>query len=95
MVAVHLPTDRGIVVVKSSASGKTVVVCQGVDEAGNPISPYAAHYNCLALEVHEGVSLVRRGRNQHTTQIVEVFSQERGEVHLRPINSDRYPPLDV
>jgi hypothetical protein len=88
-------TDHGFVVVRDNGDGtKKVMVCDGVS-AGEPKNVYAVHFKCTSLSVHPGISMVNDAAGSYSKQVVEVFAETPGVVHLLAMRQGMLPSLDA
>jgi hypothetical protein len=94
-MASMLPTDHGFVVVRPDDNGtRKIMVCDSV-VAGEPRNVYAVHFKCTRLTVHPGVRMVNDELGSYTREVVEVFCEERGSVHLRAMRRGENPVMDA
>jgi hypothetical protein len=90
----YLPTDHGYAVVQDMEDGtKKVMVCDSV-VGGVPQNVYAIHFKCTSLRVGPGVRMEHAAAGSHTRQVVEVFAERRGVVHLRALKRGANPLLE-
>ncbi len=82
-----VPTDRGYVAVIDGGDGTTTVEIAARMRNGRPVDVYATHVGSSAVVIHPEVSLVRDGPRGFTTEVVEVFSDDAGTVHVAGVRS--------
>ena len=88
-------TDHGFVVVRDNGDGtKKVMVCDGV-AAGEPKNVYAVHFKCTSLTVHPGIRMVNTAGGSYSKQVVEVFAEVAGVVHIQAMRQGMLPSLDA
>ena len=88
-------TDHGFVVVRDNDDGtKKVMVCDGV-AAGEPKNVYAVHFTCTSLTVHPGISMVNTAAGSYSKQVVEVYAEAVGVVHIQAMRQGMLPSLDA
>ncbi len=76
------PTDRGFVFIRKLDDGtEKVIVCASVAD-GEPVGPFAVHQRFEALAIAPEVTLTDVGGNLHSTEILQVYADEEGVVHV-------------
>jgi hypothetical protein len=82
-----MPTDRGYVVVTDEADGtQTVQVAASIAE-GKPVGVYAVHKRVPPpVVIHPEVELVADGPGRFSRDVVQVFADRHGSVHVAAVS---------
>lgn len=76
------PTDRGFVFIRKVDDGTAkVIVCTSVAN-GEPVAPFAVHQRYEALDIAPEVVLTDVGGNLHSTEVLQVYADKDGVVHV-------------
>lgn len=76
------PTDRGFVFIRKHDDGtEKVIVCASVAD-GEPVGPFAVHQRFEALDIAPEVMLTNAGGNLHSTEVLQVYADKDGVVHV-------------
>jgi hypothetical protein len=82
-----LPTDRGYVVVTPEGDGRQTVRISAEVTNGEAVGVYAEHVGAPSVVIHPEVELVESESNSFTKDVVEVFADEDGTVHVAAVQA--------
>jgi hypothetical protein len=78
-------TDRGIVIVQRRVDGTAVVEIGSGVKQGRAVGVFARHVGVSSDRLQIDVALKDAGNISYSEQIVEVFPDGKGKVHIRPL----------
>jgi hypothetical protein len=82
-----IPTDRGYVWVTPEDGDTQNVQIATTIEGGRPAGVFAEYVGQTSVVVDPGVTLTAADGARHSDEVVQVFSDENGAVHVAPITT--------